>query len=385
MFKSLVAALACLVVLSPVYRPAGAQDTYNKVELLFLQGYHTLGARTWGMGGTSVASVRDVTALRSNPARLSRLEKMECYGEAGYRRGIQWLSSYTADSYIRPASPAFVGLSIGVKDRLSFGLAYYTHYGLWLDMGEGVVAVGGSHTCERVSIYSKASIRRLSFAAACRLNRHVSFGCTYEFNRARSIDHYGDYYQQGTDEYTYSGDGHSLLFGLDTRLAEGLHLGATVRPQYSIRGSQRFQGEAPKVRFKDDFPAELRIGCSYRVNPGFTLAFDCQLTLWDYIQDSAGEKPYTNTFDIFTGVEVGIHEHISLLIGHCTRADPWKDDLRIIHENQDMLTAGGSVAIGRLQFNFSIMDSHLLQSEDIETSKMLLGFTYQLRKGGASL
>jgi hypothetical protein len=374
--------LVGLTILLPLCQSAHAQGPYNKVELLFLQGYHHLGARTWGMGGVSVASVHDVTAILSNPARLCLLGKMEWYGEVGHRKHIKWLKSYTDDSCIRSAYPVFCGLSIRVKDRFSLGIAYRDHYTTWVDMGEEVIVVGGEGAFENVRIYSKASVRKYSFSVACRLSRHVRFGFAYDFNRARSVDHYGDLFQQGTETYIYSGHGHSVLLGLDARLPNGLTLGATFRPQYSIEGDERFLTDEPKVKFKDDFPSELKMGCSYNVGSRSTLAFDCQWTLWASIRDSDGDRYYENTIDIFNGLEIRMSDCVSIRCGHCTYADPWKDTMRIIDENQHFLSFGGTVRIGTLRFTIALMDSHLLQGEDVETTKVLLGFTYHLRKGG---
>jgi long-subunit fatty acid transport protein len=327
------------------------------------------------MGGASAADVSDATAVVSNPARLLYSGKSDLYLESSDRSEIRWMGPLSDGMSLRPVFPFFMGMKIGLGCRCAVGWAYDRPYGLWLDLGDRI-QVGENGESMVTNMSSRATVQRFSFALGWLLTPFLSVGFTYEDHHAHVTDDYGDIFNQGTEEYTYAGHGQSFLVGMNVAVSNLLTIGLTYRPRYSIDGSEEFRINEPEVRYKNTIPSMVRMGCFYVVRPNLHLALDFDMTFWSSVEEYQGQKHYRDVLDLFNGAELKIDEHVTLRWGYCTHSDPWIRGSRPIGENQNFLTCGATIQVKNGRLGIAILDSHLLHSEDVEVTEVMLSLGY---------
>ncbi|WP_345116692.1 OmpP1/FadL family transporter [Hymenobacter algoricola] len=377
-------------------------------------------ARTLGIGGASVAYVRDLAAIYYNPGALAQMDSLNHFSLGGLTnlRTTSFLgndSRRIAEQELQPLLGGYFYAAHPINDRVSVGLSVNTPFGFntrWPSDWEG----------RSVVQQTRLNTVFVQPTAAIRLNDNFSMGAGLVYAYGRMSQQYAlGQYDDRNVTATFKGSGSGLGFnvGLYGKTAETLSFGVSYRSPVTLKvkdgtasysnvpalDAGRYPGTA-KLRTELATPGALSVGMADNVTKKLLVTFDFTLSAWsryDSLTFNIGDAPgfatrtaglrYEDAMAFRVGGEYAYSDMISLRAGVSYDETPIRDEY-ISPDLPDGNKLGGALGVS-VQFTPNLSADAGYQFEYVaeRTSRVVqaranvsnVGGTYRTRVHTAAL
>jgi hypothetical protein len=330
-----------------------------------------LGVRVWGMGGAGVANVSDLSAMVVNPAALDLDRKFEVYCEFLSKTKNRWLGELVKGVYLKfpLVLPAFIGVGYKINDQIAIGWGFCSPKYYKLDLGISVRTDEYGNVIGKSHNYDVFKIRQILFPLSFKLNENCFFGGNVSYNFVSLSTHLEE--KKGRSEVEYF----DLKLGLLLKLTENFDLGITFVPERKFKTETVWKDEYTSFGEKFGttiYPQKFEAGIKLH-HLSFPIDFAADIK---YSKNSRA-KYLEDRFDYHLGMEIKNFKNIAFQLGYFTRFDFRDPDVewaeKIGKYDQHFLTAGATFNKGRVSFQGSVRDSHLLSSGLIKQTHLSFG------------
>jgi len=224
---------------------------YLQVEEASAGNFFGVGARAMGMGGAQIATANDASGLVYNPARLTKVKRIEFSGgmthqrlnnETGFIGNVQPLSSYNQNQSITQSNTRFSSANIVLpvptyRGGLVFALGFnrmksfdHAFHSTFIDPTTGAIGLDAL-------ALETGGINIWSFGGAIDLSPNISIGGAVNYWQGQD-DYLQEYYIQPSikfeseirerNRYLYDYSGWNAKLGLSVDATKYLSLGASI-------------------------------------------------------------------------------------------------------------------------------------------------------------
>ncbi|WP_073106280.1 OmpP1/FadL family transporter [Hymenobacter daecheongensis] len=355
-------------------------------------------ARTLGMGGASVAYIRDLASIYYNPGALAQMDsstRISLGGLANVRRTsfLGTDSRHLADTEFQPLPGGYFYAAKPLTDKISVGLSVNTPFGYdtrWPDSWEG----------RNVVQQARMNTLFVQPTAAYKINENFSVGAGLVYAVGRmsqqfALSQYDD--RNVTVRYAGSGSGFGFNAGLYGKTAETLSFGISYRSPVTlnVKNGETTAANIPaadagryptsaRLRTEVNLPGALSVGMANQVSKKLLIAFDFTLTAWsrfDSLSYSIGEAPamatqtvgrrYEDAMAFRVGGEYAHSRLLTLRAGVSYDETPIRDEF-ITPELPDGNKLGGSLGLSaHLSESLSVDAAYQFEAAALRTSRVV--------------
>ncbi|HVP36389.1 MAG TPA: outer membrane protein transport protein [Terriglobales bacterium] len=310
---------------------------YLQVEEPSAGNFFGVSARAMGMGGAQIATANDAAGLVYNPARLTKVKRIEFSGgmthqrienETGYTGSTQPLSSYYQNESITQSNTRFSSANIvlpvptyrgslvfaaGVNRMMSFDHVF--HSTLidpdlnTIDLDALALETGG--------------INMWSFGGALDLSPNISVGAAVNYWKGQD-DYLQEYYIQPSaknvseirerNQYLYDYSGWNAKLGLSVDASKFLSLGATVDfpTKFSIDQDFNFNYDSTDANTQQEFISQYEELGNYDLTHPYSFGLGAALSF--KFVTLAGDVYFTDWSQLKPSARSGVDERLYKLI-----------------------------------------------------------------------
>ncbi|GAA3999464.1 outer membrane protein transport protein [Hymenobacter fastidiosus] len=377
-------------------------------------------ARTLGLGGASVAYVRDLAILYYNPAGLAQLDSLThiSVGHLANVRRTSFLgtdSRRLVDQKFQPLPGGYFYATKALTDKVAVGLSINTPYGYdtrWPGDWEGR------------SIVQQARLNTVFVqpTAALRLSENFSVGAGAVYALGRMSQQYalGEYDDRDVSaQYSGSGSGFGFNVGMYGKTGENLSFGVSYRSPVTLKvknGTAAYNNvpaiDARKypartsLRTDLKLPGALSVGMADNITKKLLLTFDFTLTGWsrfDSLTFDTGDAPrlatrtvggrYEDAMAFRVGSEYAYSDKLTFRAGVSYDETPIRDEYispNLPDGNKPGVSAGLSIRLGEdmtadLAYQFEYVAERTSRVVQARVGVNNVGGTYQTQVHTAAL
>ncbi|MCK4308270.1 hypothetical protein KAW50_08605 [candidate division WOR-3 bacterium] len=347
-----------------------------------------------GKGCTGIAGANDISGAVLNPASLEIDKRCQFHFEYVYKSKVEWLEEVLDDVYLKQLHPTVLaGLGFHFNDYLQAGILYYTNNNYKLDLGAVTVIDEIGHEIGRSFCYNKFKITSFSLPVVLCCKDIIRFGVNISYSHY-SLEEVlvGEWYEG--KECVGKANFYKIVpkFGAIIFPLKNLSLGLTFLPEtketivkeWSSDRNRWLKLKEPIKRewfnpLDENFqpnvlPLKIGIGLQYKLDK-IPIHFSLD---YNYSNNSKDELLMDRN-DIHFGLEYDINNHLTLRTGFFKQQDYRNRTLEWCNKlgdyGQIFITFGTSFKVEYFVLNFSVMDSHLFSTGEIEQTYINTGAT----------
>lgn len=305
-----------ILFLTPVIFSQEIDRNYLQVEEPSAGNFFGVGARAMGMGGAQIATADDASGLVYNPARLTKVKRIEFSGgmthqrlnnETGSIGNVQPLSPYYLNESLTQSNTRFSSANIVLpvptyRGSLTFALGFnrmksfdHVFHSTLIDPTNNNAIALDALALET------GGINMWSFGGAIDLSPNISVGVAVNYWKGQD-DYLQEYYLQTLmvserNQYLYDYSGWNAKLGFSVDASKFLSLGATIDfpTKFSIDQDFSFDydtaGSVPELteefgHYDLTHPYSFGVGAALNFKY-VTLAGDINITDWSQLKPSA--------------------------------------------------------------------------------------------------
>ncbi len=324
-----------------------------------------------GMGNTGVASENNISGVNINPASLNMQKNRYQFSvQYDYKSTQPWLTGLNVGN-INLKQNYFSGsaaFGFRVNKYFQTGVVYSNPASLYLDLGAIIQTNEFGAEIGRYDGYEKYAIQSFSVPLVFTIKKFsVGLNLNYSyFSNALSLGTAGD----AVGSFgKFNGQ-----FGVQFRPSERLSFGLAVTPELRAEFKYTLPAGGTDAGERSIYPWKLAAGVQYII-PESRLRFEAD---YNYARTKAlDELKDRNDFNF--GAEYMVNEKYSVRAGFFTLRDYRNPNLQfgdpIGNYDQYFVTIGGSMKLKKMQFDLSLLDSHISQGT-IKNTYVNAGISY---------